>query len=252
MKALVVDDDRLMADLVAFILRQEGFQVIKAFDGHAALLCWGVEKPDLLVLDVDLPGLSGFAVCEQIRRQATTPILLLTARHGEDDINRGLVLGADDYMTKPFSPRQLVGRVQAVLRRNGSRIASPVRHVGGLTLNPDRREISFEPGRTIGLTRLEYRLLDHLMANAGSVMTSEVLIDHVWGSGKITQDILRQLVHRLRGKLAQAKRINGVVSPGRESYTQASETDRTKFENSFDIETVVGVGYTLFIHPLSD
>src|SRR4030042_6559525 len=103
MKVLIVDDDRVLADVVAFTFRREGFQVVQAHDGEAALQRWGEEQPDLVVLDVNLPRLDGFAVCRRIREQSDTPILLLTVRGDEDDVVRGLELGADDYVTKPFS-----------------------------------------------------------------------------------------------------------------------------------------------------
>ena len=141
MKALVVDDDRVLADVLAFTLRREGFEVSRAFDGQAALERWAEEQPDLIVLDVNLPKLDGFAVCQRIRQQANTPIILLTVREEEDDIVHGLELGADDYITKPFSPRQLIARAQAVLRRAGKLVAPAIRRVGQLTLDPNRREM---------------------------------------------------------------------------------------------------------------
>ena len=121
MKALIVDDDRVLADILAFTLRREGFEVVQAFDGEAALERWQAERPDIVVLDVNLPRIDGFAVCRRIRELSDTPIVLLTVRNEEDDIVRGLELGADDYITKPFSPRQLVARALAVLRRAGMR-----------------------------------------------------------------------------------------------------------------------------------
>lgn len=131
MKALIVDDDRVLADVVAFTLRREGFEIVLAYDGQAALQRWSSEKPDLIVLDVNLPKLDGFAVCRRIREQSDTPIILLTVRGEEDDVVRGLELGADDYITKPFSPRQLVARTQAVMRRAGKSAAPAVRRVRG-------------------------------------------------------------------------------------------------------------------------
>ncbi len=172
MKALVVDDDRVLADVLAFTLRREGFEVVQAYDGEAALECWAEEQPDLVVLDVNMPRLDGFAVCQRIREQADTPIILLTVRGEEDDIVHGLKLGADDYVTKPFSPRQLVARAHAVLRRAGRSVAPAIRQVGELTLDPSRRELS-TGGVPVPLTPLESRLLDYLMLNAGHVLTAE-------------------------------------------------------------------------------
>jgi DNA-binding response OmpR family regulator len=201
MKILVVDDDRVLADLISFTLRCEGFQVIQAYDGEAALQRWAAEQPDLVVLDVNIPGLDGFTVCRRIREQAQTPIVLLTVRAEDDDVVKGLGLGADDYIAKPFSPRQLVARLQAVLRRGGQEIG-PTRHqVGNLTHDPQRREARLGQNRVISLTPLESRLLDYLMLNAGQILAAEVIITHVWGVAGGDGDMLRQLVHRLRSKI---------------------------------------------------
>jgi DNA-binding response OmpR family regulator len=201
MKALVVDDDRVLADLLAFTLRREGFQVVQARDGEAALRRWTEEKPDVIVLDVNMPRLDGFAVCRRIRAQANTPIILLTVRGEEDDIVRGLELGADDYIPKPFSPRQLVARVHAVLRRAGMTPTPAIRQVGNLILDSGRREVHIGDGGAISLTPLENRLLEYLMLNAGHVLTHGAIIDHVWGPEGADLDMLRQLVHRLRNKI---------------------------------------------------
>jgi DNA-binding response OmpR family regulator len=260
MKALIVDDDRVLADVLAFTLRREGFQVIQAQDGEAALKRWAEEQPDLIVLDVNMPRLNGFEVCHRIREQergagqgasglgasglAFTPIILLTVRGEEDDIVHGLELGADDYITKPFSPRQLVARVQAVLRRTGRQgtgVAATadsvgIRRVGRLALDLYRREVRVNAGEPVPLTPLESRLLDYFMLNAGHVLTIEAIIGHVWGPEGADRDMLRQLVHRLRVKLAllSAKPIEPSTAP----YTP-------------EIETVPGLGYGLLVPPES-
>jgi DNA-binding response OmpR family regulator len=237
MKALIVDDDRVLADLVAFTLRREGFEVIQAYDGEAALQRWAGEQPDLIVLDVNLPELDGFTVCQRIREQANTPIILLTVRGEEDDIVRGLELGADDYIPKPFSPRQLVARAQAVLRRAGKTPVPAICHVGELTLDLSRREVRIGQGETISLTSLESRLLDYLMANAGHVLTTEALIDHVWGPKGGDRDMVRQLVRRLRSKIA------------RTGQGGAGEPEHV---HPVYIETVPGLGYGLIVPPSPD
>lgn len=228
MKILVIDDDRVLADLVAFALRREGFQVIQAHDGEAALRRWAGEQPDLIVLDVNLPRLDGFSVCQQIRQQSDTPVILLTVRGEEDDIIHGLQLGADDYVTKPFSPRQLVARVQAVLRRTGKTLVTSMRQIGPLVLDPSRREISIGGAEPINLTALETRLLDYLMLNSGQILTTGAIIDHVWGPEGGDRDMLRQLVRRLRIKI---------------------EPDPT---NPIYIETVSGLGYGLTLSASAD
>jgi DNA-binding response OmpR family regulator len=201
MIALVVDDDRVLADLIAFTLRREGFQVIQAHDGESALRRWQEAQPAIIILDVNMPQPDGFAVCRAIRRQDDVPIILLTVREEEDDIVRGLELGADDYVLKPFSPRQLVARIQAVLRRTGRGEQTAVRQAGPLSLDLNRRELRIEDGQPISLTLLENRLLDYLMLNAGHILPAEEIITHVWGAEGGDRDALRQLVRRLRSKL---------------------------------------------------
>ena len=219
MKALVVDDDRVLADLVAFTLQREGFQVMKAYDGKMALHQWKTMQPDLVVLDVNLPDTDGFALCRLMRAEADTPIIMLTVRGDDDDIVQGLQLGADDYIHKPFSPRQLVARIQAVLRRAGISSVPSVRRVGDLTLDVSRREARIGPDKIIHLTSLETKLLDYLMINAGHVLTSDAIIDQVWGAEGADRDMLRQLIYRLRRKIEP--------DPANPSY----------------IETVPGFGY---------
>lgn len=225
MKALVVDDDRVLADLVAFTLRREGFLVIQAHDGQTAIRKWSEEEPDIIILDLNLPNavppLNGFDVLSHIRKEGDTPIILLSVRGEEEDIVQGLSRGADDYIHKPFSPRQLVARVQAVLRRAGKSTSPAIQQVSGLKLDLNRREAWFGSGDRIALTALECRLLDYLMTNAGIVSTYDSIISHVWGPGAGDRDMLRQLVRRLRLKIEP--------EPGEPSY----------------IETIPGLGYGL-------
>lgn len=201
MKVLVVDDDRVLADVVAFTLRREGFEIILADDGAKALRRWQEERPDILVLDVNLPRMDGFTVCQKIRAAGDTPIVLLTVRGEEDDIVRGLEIGADDYIVKPFSPRQLVARVNAVLRRAGTRPTPALLEVGDISFDPSQRKVVVQDIHTTSLTPLENRLLEILMINAGQVLTAAMLIDYVWGPAGGDRDMLRQLVKRLRGKV---------------------------------------------------
>ena len=236
MKALIVDDDRVLADVLAFTLRREGFQVILAHDGEAALRRWSEEQPDLIVLDVNMPKLDGFNVCRRIRAEADTPIILLTVRGEEDDIVHGLGLGADDYITKPFSPRQLVARAEAVLRRAGKATAPTASRVADLVHDPSRRELSVTGLGTVSLTPLESRLLGYLMLNAGHILTAEAIIDHVWGADGGDRDMLRQLVHRLRGKIAHACKAGDAEAESADAY----------------IETVAGLGYGLIIPSAPD
>lgn len=233
MIALVVDDDRVLADVLSFTLRREGFHVIQAHDGEAALLRWSESKPDLIVLDVNMPKLDGFAVCQRIREESDIPIILLTVRGEEDDIIHGLSLGADDYVTKPFSPRQLVARTHAVLRRAGTAAVPAVRDIGNLRLDPSRRELRIGKGQPVTLTPLESRLAAYFALNAGHVLTADAIISHVWGAEGGDRDMLRQLVHRLRSKLALAA---------------AAEPDPS---SEAHIETVPGLGYGLLVPSAS-
>jgi DNA-binding response OmpR family regulator len=218
MKILVVDDDRVLADLITFTLRREGFQVIQAHDGETALQRWTDDQPDLLVLDVNLPLLDGFSVCRRIRERATTPIVLLTVWDEDDDVVHGLGLGADDYLTKPFSPRRLVAHVQAVLRRTNLEISPAHHQIGDLRFDPGRREVRLGQNRLINLTPLESRLLNYLMLNAGHVLATESIITHIWGTDEGDRDALRQLVRRLRSKIetdsAQPTYIETIPSLG--------------------------------------
>lgn len=221
MKALVVDDDRALADLVAFTLRREGIQVTKAHNGQAAWKAWQADQPDFVVLDVNLPDTDGFTLCQQMRAEADVPIIMLTVRGEDDDVVRGLELGADDYVHKPFSPRQLVARIQAVLRRAGKPAAATMMRVGNLALDTDRRLVQIGQDKSVQLTSLETKLLDYLMLNAGHILTIEAIMEQVWGAEGADRDMLRQLIHRLRRKI---------------------EPDPA---NPIYIETVFGVGYGL-------
>ncbi len=201
MKALVVDDDRVLADVVAFTLRREGFEVLLAYDGVAGLRRWEQDQPDLVLLDVNMPKMDGFEVCRRIRAQGDTPILLLTVRGEEDDIVAGLEIGADDYVVKPFSPRQLVARAKAILRRAGGQPTPTELQAGSLRLTARREAILGPDSEPVLLTPLEARLLECLMVNAGQVLTFDTIIDQVWGPGGADRDMLRQVVRRLRTKI---------------------------------------------------
>ena len=227
MKVLVVDDDRVLADLVIFTLRRAGNEGILASDAASAVRRWADDKPDLIILDVNLPGTTGlengFAICKRIRSESDTPIILLTARGDESDIVHGLEAGADDYVLKPFSPRQLMARVQAVMRRfhtTSTSASTPAKlSVDGLEFNPKLREVTLSDGTSASLTPLESKLLESLMINAGQMLTVDDLISDVWGAEGGNSEMLRQVVRRLRSKI---------------------EPDST---NPFYIQNLPGLGY---------
>jgi DNA-binding response OmpR family regulator len=202
MKALVVDDDLDLADVVAFTLRRAGFEIILAHDGQAALDRWPSEAPDLIILDINLPKSDGIKVCQRIREQSDTSIIMLTVWGDEDDIVRGLEIGSYDYIVKPFSPRQLVARAEAVLRRAGSPqvIPGPIT-VGDLTLDQTRNEVRCCEEIVAHLTPLESRLMEVLMINRSQVMLPDTLIDHVWGPASGDRVMQKQLVYRVRRKI---------------------------------------------------
>jgi DNA-binding response OmpR family regulator len=225
MKVLVVDDDRVLADLVVFTLRRAGNEAIVASDAVSAIRRWMEDKPDLIILDVNLPGTTGlengFAICRRIRSESDTPIILLTVRGDESDIVHGLEAGADDYVLKPFSPRQLMARVQAVMRRfHPAGTSSPTKlSIDGLDFKPKLREVTLSNGTSKSLTQLESKLLESLMINAGQVLTLDDLISDIWGAAGGSSEMLRQLVRRLRSKI---------------------ETDST---NPYYIQNLPGLGY---------
>ena len=201
MKVLVADDDADLRELIAFSLAQAGFLVLKVADGAAAVRRFEEESADLVVLDINMPGLSGFQVCEAIRARSRVPVMMLTVRGEEEDLVRALGLGADDYLTKPFSPRTLLARIKALLRRAGMENAAPLAS-GRITLDLEEHTVRIAAGPAVRLTKLELRLLQMLLANAGHAVSSDRLLVQVWGhrSGGDRQ-LLKQLVHRLRQKI---------------------------------------------------
>ncbi|MBC7083212.1 MAG: response regulator transcription factor [Firmicutes bacterium] len=186
-KILVVDDEAPILELVRFNLEKEGFAVITASDGEDGLRRARSEAPDLVILDLMLPGIDGIEVCQQLRRETNVPVLMLTAKTEEFDRVLGLSVGADDYVTKPFSPRELVARVKAQLRRRDmdleetrARDASGRIRVGDLVIDTARFEVEVRGVRT-ELTPKEFELLRVLAANRGKVLTRDFLLEKVWG-----------------------------------------------------------------------
>lgn len=221
---LVVEDEPNISSLIQMYLDREGFGTIAASSGSEALARIAERKPSLVILDIMLPDIDGWEVCREIRRESAIPIIMLTARDSDEDKIIGLELGADDYVTKPFVPRELVARVKAILRRSGKPIESgpgqgEVLDFGVLRIEPDRREVRLD-GSLIQLRAKEYDLLTQLARRPGIVFTREQLLQNVWGydfpgdSGTIDVH-----VRRLRAKLGD-------------------DSSNPRF-----IETVWGVGY---------
>jgi two-component system KDP operon response regulator KdpE len=201
---LVVDDESRLVGLVRMNLELEGFQVSEASNGVEALERVRDELPDLVVLDVNMPLLDGFETLERLREISTVPVIMLTVKGDEEDRIKGLTLGADDYVTKPFSPRELVSRIRAVLRR--VEMPAPVakteiRIDDRLSVDFQRREVLVE-GERVTLRPTEYRLLYHLVNNAGWVMTHETLLSKVWGyEYREESQLLRVYITYLRKKI---------------------------------------------------
>jgi len=205
-KILAVDDEKRMVRFIQLNLEQDGFQVITAYNGTDALEQVRTQLPDLILLDVMMPDINGFDVLRKIREVNTVPVIMLTAKGEEDDRIQGLELGADDYITKPFSPRELVSRIRAVLRRTQSFKENQVDLIkvdDRLTLDFSRREVWVE-GEKVDLRPTEYRLLYHLVKNAGWVNTHEQLLSKVWGfEYQDEPHYVRLYVNYLRKKLEE-------------------------------------------------
>ncbi|MFI5806413.1 response regulator transcription factor [Streptomyces sp. NPDC051561] len=203
-RVLVVDDDPTVAEVVTGYLRRAGFAVRQAADGPGALAAAGEERPDLVVLDLMLPGMDGLEVCARLRAaHGPVPVIMLTARGDEEDRILGLEVGADDYVTKPFSPRELVLRVESVLRRAAAavgRAPGPLLRAAGITLDPDARRATRE-GRELALTLREFDLLAHFVAHPDRVFAREQLLQDVWGWDFGDLSTVTVHVRRLRAKI---------------------------------------------------
>lgn len=176
---LVVDDEAAIADLVEVCLKNEGYTVYKCGSGEAALTCVARQHLDLAILDVMLPDLDGFTLCQKIREEHLFPILMLTARVEDMDKIMGLTLGADDYITKPFAIEELLARIRAALRKRAVHTGS-ILTAGELAMDVERHQVSVR-GQSVELTKKEFDLLHQLLENKGRVLTREALLDSVWG-----------------------------------------------------------------------
>jgi len=201
-RLLVVDDEPHIADLVATVARYEGWQAVTAGSGEAALAKAAEFVPDIVVLDLMLPGIDGFTVLDKLREAGTAvPVVFLTAKDATADRVAGLTRGGDDYLVKPFSVEELMARLRAVLRRSTNQAKAAVLRVGDLTLNEDTREVARD-GKPADLTPTEYELLRYLMRHSPSVMTKAQILDHVWEydfGGR--SNVVELVISHLRRKL---------------------------------------------------
>ncbi|GLV59700.1 DNA-binding response regulator [Dictyobacter sp. S3.2.2.5] len=228
---LVADDDPQLLRLVMRSLELEGFHVLNAHDGEEALAMIEANPPDLVLLDVMMPHMDGFTACQKIREFSQVPIIIITARGRDSDKVRGLNLGADDYLTKPFSIEELVARVRAVLRRSQF-VAQEQMLATRSKLTIGAIEIDFEQrlvmvhGAEVVLTPTEYRILAYLMQNAGRILTQDLLLEHIWGPEYMGESHMLQVsINRLRRKIEP--------DPSHPTY----------------IHTKIGVGYQFAAHP---
>jgi two-component system KDP operon response regulator KdpE len=229
-KILVVDDEPHMVKLLEANLRAAGYEVVGAVDGRTALASAERELPDLIILDIMLPGIDGYEVCRRIREYSAVPILMLTARSSEIDLVRGFDVGADDYLEKPFSVNELLVRVRAVLKRSKfvqEIIQHPPLAVGDLTIDFAKRRVTVR-GTEIKLSPTEYKLLTKLALNADRVILHQDLLRGVWGPEYRTEtEYLRVYIHYLRQKMeddpANPKHI--ITHPGVGYMFRASETE---------------------------
>ncbi|PAY24239.1 DNA-binding response regulator [Dietzia natronolimnaea] len=207
-RVLIVEDEASLADPLAFLLRKEGFEVTIAGDGPTALESFDAEGADIVLLDLMLPGMSGTDVCKRLRVTSSVPVIMVTARDSEIDKVVGLELGADDYVTKPYSARELIARIRAVLRRGADAEADQSDDIGVLESGPVRLDIERHTvtvrGNVVTLPLKEFDLLEYLLRNSGRVLTRGQLIDRVWGSDYVGDTkTLDVHVKRLRSKIEQ-------------------------------------------------
>lgn len=202
-RILIVEDEDSFSDALSFMLRREGYEVFIAADGNTAVTEFDKHGPDLVLLDLMLPGISGTEVCRIIRGKSTVPIIMLTAKDGEVDKVVGLELGADDYVTKPFSSRELLARVRAVLRRHGEQdeLLPPTIEAGSVRIDIERHVVSVR-GEHVTMPLKEFDLLEFLVRNSGRVLTRNQHIDRVWGADYVGDTkTLDVHIKRLRAKI---------------------------------------------------
>jgi two-component system response regulator RegX3 len=202
-RVLIVEDEESLADPLAYLLRKEGFETTVAVDGPSALAEFDRAGADIVLLDLMLPGMSGTDVCKQLRARSSVPVIMVTARDSEIDKVLGLELGADDYVTKPYSARELIARIRAVLRRGAEAedVGDAVLEAGPIRMDVERHIVSVD-GEQIALPLKEFDLLEYLMRNKGRVLTRGQLIDRVWGADYVGDTkTLDVHVKRLRAKI---------------------------------------------------
>jgi len=223
---LVVEDEEAIASLVCAYLERDGYRMIWARTGAEGLAAFERELPQLIVLDIGLPDTDGFDLCRQLRARGSVPIIMLTARDEEADRVAGLEVGADDYIAKPFSPRELVARIKAVLRRSEPTVPGDTLVLGDVVVDRSAREVSVA-GEQVELRMREFDLLSYLLENKGIVVSRDQLLDRVWGldypGGTRTVDVH---VAQLRSKLGRPALIRTIRGIGYKAVQPASRRER--------------------------
>lgn len=220
-KVLFADDDADLQAVVGFSLHSAGFEVVRAFTGAQAIELIQQQVFSLLVLDINMPQLNGLEVCTQVRSRSNVPVMMLSARNQERDLLDALAAGADAYMIKPFSPRALIARLRALLRRAGE---PRFIYSGGYRLDVEAHVLQFGTGE-IRLTKLENRLLQLLMSNAGQTVATKALLAEVWSTySTANRNMLKQIVFRLRRKLAQEPCVADLLRTTPEGYVWADRS----------------------------
>jgi len=203
LKVLIADDDLDLLDILAFTLRREGFEVIKAIDGKEALDKVFSDSPDLVVLDIAMPQVDGFEVCARLRATSSIPIIMLTARGQDSDIVHGLELGADDYITKPYSPRELIARLRALARRSNNASGNQRIIAGPFQLDLQHMEVRYK-GELIRLTKLQFELFRYMVMHQGEVLPTEDLMRNVWGYSVAADDsLVKTHIYYLRQRIEE-------------------------------------------------
>jgi len=221
MKVLIADDDADLLDLMTYALRREGYTVLAAIDGKQALHRFETERPDIVLCDVNMPKTNGFEVCRHIRRDSDTPFIMLTACDEEEDIVRGLQIGADDYVTKPFSVKQLTHRMKAVLRRcQADPYREPQREVrvDDLVLDLQSYEAS-KGGKRVQLTPLEFRIIYILAMNPGRVIPYSRLVEYAWGYDNGDANLIKTHICHIRKKLGISADEGGIKAVAGVGYS---------------------------------
>ena len=198
---LVVDDDPAISEMLTIVLESEGLQPVPVMDGNEAVAAFRQHDPDLILLDLMLPGMNGVDICKAIRQESSVPIVMLTAKTDTVDVVLGLESGADDYITKPFKPKELVARIRARLRRMDQEEQAEILHVGDLVIDVSGHSVSRD-GKEINLTPLEFDLLEQMARKPGQVHSREELLENVWGYRHSSDTRLVNVhVQRLRSKI---------------------------------------------------